>query len=168
MAATQKKVPADFTADQTAKASALAPAKSSKEATAAVPAKKEPEAKKEVTVDLSKIHHEGVYSKRQARVEATDAKLDYDPAHKFANTRFVAGVHVPQRETSVMGTVHGMVKAAGSDGILGKDLAAQLRRYESATPGKSAYLQGLRPIGWAEGYIVGAEKAEHIKIVAEK
>lgn len=163
---------ADFKADQASKTTATPAATSTKSTKTAEAAAKKREAAEtqqkaepELTMDPDNIAHVGVYEKRQERVGNQNPTLDYDPTHKFVNTRFVAGSHVPQRETSVMGTVHRFVKEAGKDGILGKDLCAKLRRYKSDNIAKSRYLLGVRPIGWAEGYVVGAEKAAHIKIL---
>ncbi|WP_374943096.1 DUF4011 domain-containing protein [Sphingomonas sp.] len=70
---------------------------------------------------------------------------------QHAKRSFVPGDDETGSGNSVYNTIRGIVREAGA-GITGAAVATELRRRQTGNP-KSAYCDGLPPIGWAEGWI---------------
>lgn len=94
------------------------------------------------------------------RVEKTQGK-HYDPNWAKCESTFVVG-HPPKTATSVMGVIFSLVGAKENKGKTGKEFAAILRAYDFPNRKRSVYLDGLPPVGWAEGYIDGAVQKGYI------
>ena len=84
-------------------------------------------------------------------VNATWAKRD---------ATFTLG-YAPKTETSVVGVIYGIVGA--NPGIAAVALASKVRWADYPNRARSKYLDGIPPIGWAEGYIDGAVSKGYLK-----
>ena len=89
---------------------------------------------------------------------------DYNPTWAKRDNKFTLG-HAPKSERSVFGILYGL--AGANLGKTGKELAAMLRWYDFPNRKRSEYLDGVPPLGWAEGYIDGAVTKGYLKLVAE-
>lgn len=94
------------------------------------------------------------------RLEKTAGK-NFDPAWAKCDATFTVG-HAPKTATSVMGVIYSLVGAKENKGKTGKEFAAILRAYDFPNRKRSVYLDGLPPVGWAEGYIDGAVQKGYI------
>lgn len=89
---------------------------------------------------------------------------DSNPAWAKRDAKFTLG-HAPKTATSVFGTLYSLV--GQNIGKTGKELASLLRWYPFPNRKRSEYLDGIPPIGWAEGYIDGAVTKGYLKMVTE-
>lgn len=94
------------------------------------------------------------------RVEKA-GKADSDPLWAKKEFRFTLGF-APKSEKSVFGILYAL--AGANPEYTGAQLAARLRWYEFPNRKRSEYLDGVPPVGWAEGYIDGAVSKGYLRI----